>query len=78
MVGISSCILVKEYNCLCGYNERVNGFNEYSKNKKRNANTKVKKRIYHLQDEDNNEMVRIKKEVITFQKENQYGISSMH
>ena len=68
MISISSYSLAKKHKRLCQDVERVNGVKIYSKNKKREANTNVKKMLYHLQDEDYVEMTGTKKEVIDFQR----------
>ena len=57
MVGISSFSLAKEFKRLCENNERASGFKWHSKNKKREVNTRVKKRLYYLQNKDDIEMV---------------------
>ena len=57
IVGTPSFSLAKECNRLCKTNERYNGFKGHSKNKKRGVNTKVKKRLYYLQNKNDIEMV---------------------
>lgn len=53
MVGISSYILANECKPLYENNERTSGIKGHSKNKKKEGNTKMKQRVYHLQDTDN-------------------------
>ena len=61
MIGSASCSLAKECKRLCDDEVRVNGVKGYRKHKKREDIQKLKKRVYHLQDKDDVEMVGIKK-----------------
>ena len=56
-VGTSTCSLAEEYKRLCEDKDRVNIVKGCSNFKKLKINTKVKERIYHLNDKD--EMERI-------------------
>ena len=72
MVGNTSCSLAKECKRLYEDEIKINSVKSHSKSKKREENTKVKRRFYYLQDKDGVEMTGIKKEVIGFKKVNQY------
>ena len=75
MIGFASCSLAKR---LCDDEVRVNGTKGYRKHKKREDIQKLKKKVYHLQDKDDVEMVGIKKDSIRFRKVNRNGISAMY
>ena len=68
MVGSASCSLAKESERLYKDEIRINDVKPHSKSKKREENTKVKRRIYHLQDKDDIDMAVIKKLAIGFKK----------
>ena len=72
MVGFTSCSLDKECKRLYEDEIKINSVKLHSKSKKREENTKVKRRFYYLQDKDGVEIAGIKKEVIGFKKGNQY------
>ena len=78
MICFASCILAKECKRLCHEEERVNCVNGYRKHKKREDIQKFKKRIYHLQDNDDVKMVGIKKDYIGFRKGNRNSKSVMY
>lgn len=78
IIGISSCNLFKECKRLCEDNERVNSVKVYGKNKKWEANTKLKKTLYHVQDKYDVEIAGTKKEEIRLQKRKPNGISLMY
>ena len=68
MVSSTSCSLAKECERLCKDEIGINDVKPHSKSKKREENTKVNRRIYHLQDKDDIDMAVIKKLTIGFKK----------
>ena len=56
MIGNTSCSLAKECKRLCEFEIRINSVKLYREFKKREGNTKVKRKSYHLQDKDDVEM----------------------
>ena len=67
MIGSASCSLDKECKRVCDDEVRVNGVKGYH----------TKKKVYHLQDKDDVEMVGIKKYSIGFRKGNRNGSSAI-